>query len=54
MATASRKDRILRWLDPRPYARTWRRGRALRQRRITTTVRADLEVERQLVGTRES
>ncbi len=53
-AATARKDRILRWLDPRPYARTWRTGRALRQRRITTTVRADLEVERQLVGTRET
>jgi hypothetical protein len=50
-AASSRTTRVMRWLDPRPYARTWRRGRALRQRRITTTVRADLEAERQLVGT---
>ena len=48
---STRRRRILRWLDPRPHTRTWRQGRALRQRRITTTVRADLEAERQLVGT---
>jgi transglutaminase-like putative cysteine protease len=49
-AAASRPDRIRRWLDPRPFARTWRTERARRQRRITTTVRGDLEAERQLVG----
>ncbi len=49
-AAATRPDRIRRWLDPRPVARTWRTERALRQRRITTTVRGDLEAERQLVG----
>jgi transglutaminase-like putative cysteine protease len=52
-AASSRKDRVGRWLDPRPHARTWRRGRASRQRRITTTVRADLEAERQLVGSED-
>jgi hypothetical protein len=46
-----RRDRVRQWLDPRPFARSWRVERALRQRRITTTVRADLEAERQLVGT---
>jgi transglutaminase-like putative cysteine protease len=50
-AASPRKDRVLRWFDPRPFTRAWRRGRALRQLRITTTVRADMEAERQLVGT---
>jgi transglutaminase-like putative cysteine protease len=50
-AASTRRRRVLRWLDPRPYSRRWRQGRALRQRRITTTVRADLEAEHQLVGT---
>jgi transglutaminase-like putative cysteine protease len=50
-AASTRRRRVLRWLDPRPHVRSWRQGRALRQRRITTTVRADLEAERQLVGT---
>lgn len=49
-SAATRPDRIRRWLDPRPVARTWRTQRALRQRRITTTVRGDMEAERQLVG----
>ncbi|MET0728520.1 MAG: DUF3488 and transglutaminase-like domain-containing protein [Acidimicrobiales bacterium] len=42
--------RVQRWLDPRPHLRQLGRDRALRQRRITTTVRGDLEVERELVG----
>ncbi len=46
---ADRRARILRWIDPRPWLHSWRRG-LLRQRRITTTVRGDLEAERELVG----
>jgi transglutaminase-like putative cysteine protease len=51
LAASRRRDRVRRWLDPRPHVRSWRRDRAGRQRRITTTVRGDLEAERQLVGT---
>lgn len=47
---ASRLERALRWLDPRWLVRSWRRERAARQRRITLTPRADLEVERELVS----
>ncbi len=46
---ADRRARILRWIDPRPWLHSWRRG-LLRQRRITSTVRGDLEAERELVG----
>jgi transglutaminase-like putative cysteine protease len=49
-ASSDRAHRVLRWLDPRPLVRSWRVDRARRQRRITTTVRGDLEVERQMVG----
>jgi transglutaminase-like putative cysteine protease len=48
-AAATRTARVNRWLDPRPWLGRWRRGQ-LRHRRITTTVRADLEAERELVG----
>lgn len=46
---APRPARLLRWFDPRP---AWHRRRQdqLAHRRITTTVRADLEAERQLTG----
>jgi transglutaminase-like putative cysteine protease len=47
---ASTKERVLRWLDPRWLVRSWRRARSARQRRITLTPRADLEAERELVG----
>ena len=47
---ASAKDRVLRWFDPRWLLRSWRRERTAQQRRITLTPRADLEVERELVG----
>jgi transglutaminase-like putative cysteine protease len=46
---ASRRTRALSWFDPRPAWRRWRRDR-LAHRRITTTVRADLEAERELTG----
>jgi transglutaminase-like putative cysteine protease len=48
-AAATRAARARRWLDPRPWLRRWG-SRQLRHRRITTTVRADLEAERELVG----
>jgi transglutaminase-like putative cysteine protease len=47
---ASRLERFRRWFDPRRLVRSWRRDRAARQRRITMTPRADLEAERELVG----
>jgi len=50
-ADASVLTRVRYWLDPRPYLRAWRTDRTARQRHITTTVRADREVERELVGT---
>lgn len=43
------RTRLARWFDPRPWLRG-RRVRLVRQRRITTTVRADLEAERSLVS----
>jgi hypothetical protein len=43
-------SRMLRWVDPRWLLRSWRRERSARQRRITLTPRADLEVEREMVG----
>jgi hypothetical protein len=43
-------SRVLRWVDPRWLLRSWRRERSARQRRITLTPRADLEVEREMVG----
>ncbi len=49
-AAAPWTDRARAWLDPRPLTRAWRRRRAVGHRRITTTVRGDLEAERQLVG----
>jgi hypothetical protein len=49
-AHASWWDRVLRWFDPRWLLRSWRQDRAARQRRITLTPRADLEQERELVG----
>jgi hypothetical protein len=42
--------RVQRWFDPRWLLRSWRRDRVARQRRITLTPRADLEAERELVG----
>lgn len=49
---ATLRQRVLRWLDPRPWiAGAWS-VRASHQRHITTTVRADLEAERELVGSR--
>ncbi len=48
-ATASRPARVRRWLDLRPAVRRARDGRALHHR-ITTTVRADLELQRELAG----
>lgn len=49
-AQATRQQRVVRWLDPRPWAAgAWAAG-GRRQRHITTTARADLEVERELVG----
>lgn len=48
-AAATRGARVRRWLDPRPWVHRWRRGQ-LRHRHITTTVRGDLEAERELVG----
>jgi transglutaminase-like putative cysteine protease len=49
-AQASRWARIRRWLDLRPLVDPWRTKRAAAHRRITTTARADLEVERGLVS----
>ncbi|MEO7429623.1 MAG: hypothetical protein ABIY48_09610, partial [Acidimicrobiales bacterium] len=49
LAAAPILTRVGRWLDARPWFRDWQRARR-RQRRITTTVRADLEAERELVG----
>jgi hypothetical protein len=46
---ATRPARVQRWLDPRPIVGAWRLERSTSQRRITTTARADLEVERELV-----
>ncbi len=46
---ATRPARVRRWLDPRPLIDAWRRRRRASQRRITTTARADLELERELV-----
>jgi transglutaminase-like putative cysteine protease len=50
-ADATLGTRLRFWLDPRPYLRAWRTDRSARQRHITTTVPADREVERELVGT---
>jgi transglutaminase-like putative cysteine protease len=47
---ASAKERLQRWFDPRWLLRSWQRDRSARQRRITLTPRADLEAERELVG----
>lgn len=47
---ATRSARLARWLDPRPHLRSRRLRRRARQRSITTTVRGDLEAERELVG----
>jgi transglutaminase-like putative cysteine protease len=47
---ADRRAWLQQWLDPRPHARGWLQRRSMRQRRITTTARGDLEVERELVG----
>jgi hypothetical protein len=47
---ATRSARLAHWLDPRPHLRSRRLRRRARQRSITTTVRGDLEVERELVG----
>ncbi len=49
-AQASTGDFFRRWFDPRGRLRSWRRQRTARQRRITLTPRADLEAERELVG----
>ena len=49
-AQASATDRLRRWFDPRWLVRAWRRERSVSQRRITMTPRADLEAERELVG----
>jgi hypothetical protein len=48
-SSAARTARVARWLDPRPWIARWGRGQ-LRHRRITTTVRGDLEAERELVA----
>jgi hypothetical protein len=47
---ASTKELLQRWFDPRWLVRAWRRERTAQQRRITMTPRADLEAERELVG----
>lgn len=49
-AAAPLRARLSHWLDPRPHLRSRRLRRRARQRSITTTVRADLEAERELVG----
>lgn len=48
-AVAGWKARVLRWLDLRSMFGAWRTTRAAAHRRITTTARADLEVERGLM-----
>ncbi|MGQ0830138.1 MAG: transglutaminase family protein [Microthrixaceae bacterium] len=48
-AQARRRTRLGRWLDPRPWLRL-RRETGATHRRITTTVRGDLEAERELAG----
>jgi hypothetical protein len=45
-----RPARVARWFDLRPWFLRWRRRGAGRHRQITQTVRADLEAERELVG----
>ncbi|MFL6204510.1 MAG: transglutaminaseTgpA domain-containing protein [Acidimicrobiales bacterium] len=49
-AQVSRWDRLRHVFDPRWLLRSWRTERATQQRRITMTARADLEAERELVG----
>ena len=50
-AAASYRERLRRWLDPRPELRAWRRARTAGQRRITTVATTESESERDLVGT---
>lgn len=50
VASLSRPARVARWFDARPWLRRWRQRGAAGHRQITTTVRADLEAERELVG----
>jgi hypothetical protein len=49
-AQASRWARVGHLFDPRWLLRSWRQERTARQRRITLMPRADLEAERELVG----
>lgn len=49
-SAASRPARVLRWLDPRPWIYRSRDERRQQHRRITTTVRGDLEAEHELAG----
>jgi hypothetical protein len=44
------RERMNWWLNPGWLYRSWRLERTSRQRRITMTPRADLEAERELVG----
>jgi transglutaminase-like putative cysteine protease len=49
-AAAARPARLLRWLDPRPWISLSRGERRQQHHRITTTVRGDMEAERELTG----
>jgi len=49
-ASVGRSARVARWFDLRPWLRRRRQARRGGHRQITQTVRADLEAERELVG----
>jgi transglutaminase-like putative cysteine protease len=50
-ASAAYRERVRRWLDPRPELRAWRRARTAGQRRITNVAATEPESQRELVGT---